>query len=123
MKLIKTADCQVQEFLGRIPEYVIFSHTWSEDEVTLQDLRSGNGPGKKGYANIVGCCKKAAEDEYENCWADTFCINKASSAELSEAINSIYQWYRNSGVLYAYLGDVDHESISEFRKSRWLTRG
>jgi hypothetical protein len=35
----------------------------------------------------------------------------------------MYQWYRNSSVFYAYLGDVDHESISELRKSRWFTRG
>jgi hypothetical protein len=64
VKLLRTADRQVQEFLGRIPEYAILSHTWGEDEVTLQDLRSGNGPGKKGYAKIVGCYKKAVEDEY-----------------------------------------------------------
>jgi hypothetical protein len=56
------------------------------------------------------------------------CIRKTSSAELSEAINSMYRWYKNSEICYAYLADVPdddnvHEEDSEFSKSRWYTRG
>ncbi len=40
-------------------------------------------------------------------WIDTCCIDKSSSAELSEAINSMYRWYEESVVCYAYLEDVE----------------
>lgn len=56
------------------------------------------------------------------------CIDKRSSSELSEAINSMYKWYRNSAVCYAFLGDVDPPSRlrvnrDQFKNSRWFTRG
>lgn len=56
------------------------------------------------------------------------CIDKTSSAELSEAINSMFRWYQNAQACYAYLADVSSDSgpsqePSEFSKSRWFTRG
>jgi hypothetical protein len=60
-------------------------------------------------------------------WIDSCCIDKSSSAELSEAINSMFQWYKNAQVCYAYLSDVsenekDHEKEdSAFRNSTWWT--
>jgi hypothetical protein len=61
-------------------------------------------------------------------WIDSCCIDKSSSAELSEAINSMFKWYENSQVCYTYLNDVpvgeDHErENSAFRNSKWFTRG
>lgn len=53
--------------------------------------------------------------------ASSCCIDKTSTAELSEAINSMFRWYRNAAVCYAYLADV--EEISQLADSRWLTRG
>ena len=63
------------------------------------------------------------------CWIDTCAINKSSSAELSEAINSMFNWYKNANRCYAYLSDVNDSdnrpqllnSLSE--RSRWFTRG
>ena len=57
-------------------------------------------------------------------WGNTCCINKQSSAELNEAINSMYAWYRDAAVCYAYLGDVEKSSEKRsFSKGRWFTRG
>lgn len=39
-------------------------------------------------------------------WIDTRCIDKSSSAELSEAIKSMFKWYERSARCYAYLEDV-----------------
>jgi hypothetical protein len=39
-------------------------------------------------------------------WIDSYCIGKASIAELSEAINSKFRWYQNAQVCYAYLPNV-----------------
>jgi hypothetical protein len=130
MRLLNTSTLEVEEFLqSRVPEYVILSHTWREEEVTLQDLLSGAAPSKKGYAKLMGCCKKAREDGFKYCWIDTCCIDKASSAELSEAINSMYQWYRDACICYAYLEDYYHTSSlrlndnQAFSGCRWFTRG
>lgn len=55
---------------------------------------------------------------------DTCCIDKSSSTELSEAINSMFRWYRDSAKCYAFLADVPTERpASDFQKSKWFTRG
>jgi hypothetical protein len=123
------------EFFGRnIPPYAILSHTWGADheEVTFTDLIEGTGKSKAGYCKLTFCGKQAAKDNLQYFWVDTCCIDKTSSAELSEAINSMYAWYERSEVCYAYLTDVQfleidellpEDTSSEFRKSRWFTRG
>ena len=65
---------------------------------------------------------------YRYIWIDSCCIDKLSSSELSEAINSMYHWYGRSAMCYAYLADVSpgddlRAPQSSFRKSRWYTRG
>lgn len=37
-------------------------------------------------------CRQALEDNLQYVWTDTCSIEKSSSAELSEAINSMYRW-------------------------------
>ncbi|CAO2658377.1 Nn.00g061000.m01.CDS01 [Neocucurbitaria sp. VM-36] len=134
MRLLNTSTLKVEEFLREIPEYVILSHTWEEDEVSLQDMQCGSAHVKKGYAKIKSCCKKAAEDGFEYCWIDTCCIDKTSSAELSESINSMYLWYKNSRICYAYIADFDigrgqSTSITDINEEhglggqRWFERG
>ncbi|KAH6865363.1 hypothetical protein BKA58DRAFT_220104 [Alternaria rosae] len=68
MRLLNTSTLEAQEFLeSRVPEYVILSHIWREEEVTLQDLLSGKAPARKGYAKLTGCCKKAKVDGFAYC--------------------------------------------------------
>lgn len=57
--------------------------------------------------------------------ANSCCIDKRSSAELSEAINSMYQWYWRAAICYAYLPDVvsGYDWEDQFKSSRWFTRG
>ncbi|CAN9229026.1 unnamed protein product [Alternaria alternata] len=118
----------VEEFLqSQVPDYVILSHTWGSEEITLQDILSNVAPSKKGFAKLIGCCKRAKDDGFTYCWIDTCCIDKTSSAELSEAINSMYQWYKGACICYAYLEDVQGnpqlDDYEAFSKSRWFTRG
>ncbi|OCL09905.1 hypothetical protein AOQ84DRAFT_250388, partial [Glonium stellatum] len=65
--------------------------------------------------------QQAALDGYDYVWVDTCRIDRTSSAELSEALNSMFQWYVRSECCYAYLADV-HAS-TDFGKSCWFTRG
>ena len=127
MRLLHTSTLSLHEFFGdQIPSYAILSHTWGDEEVTLQDLEKASKT-RDGYAKITGCCAIALSNGWQWLWIDTCCIDKTSSAELSEAINSMYRWYRDSEVCYAYLTDcylpMGKISDVEFCKSRWFTRG
>jgi hypothetical protein len=110
-----------------VPPYAILSHTWHEDEVTYSDFINGLSKNRRGYAKLVFCAQRALSDELHYCWVDTCCINKDSSAELSEAINSMFKWYRKAVVCYVYLSDVSGSISSPgdvmFPDSRWFTRG
>ncbi|KAF2870379.1 heterokaryon incompatibility protein-domain-containing protein, partial [Massariosphaeria phaeospora] len=130
MRLLNTSTFEIEVFQGcAIPEYAILSHTWEDEEVSLQDFHTDAVINKKGYRKVKGFCEKAASDGFQYCWADTCCIDKTSSAELSEAINSMFQWYKDSRICYAYLADVKEptnstrENDESFRNSRWWTRG
>ncbi len=77
---------------------------------------------------IRDACAVARKNGYRYIWIDSCCIDKSSSSELSEAVNSMYKWYGLADVYYAYLADVPprenhHAEGSAFRKSRWFGRG
>jgi hypothetical protein len=61
---------------------------------------------KKGFAKIEQCCRQALGDGFDWAWVDTCCIDKTSSAELSETINSMFKWYERALKCYAFLSDV-----------------
>ncbi|KAI1493190.1 heterokaryon incompatibility protein-domain-containing protein [Biscogniauxia mediterranea] len=133
MRLLHTKTFELHTFIGDddVPPYAILSHTWGQDE-------------------IVNFCRRAAADGWEYGWIDTCCIDKTDMTELNEAVNSMFKWYEESQVCYAYLGDVppkyalssslstDALGIDEddkingnnkvpwkwyFRSSKWFTRG
>jgi hypothetical protein len=122
-----------------IPHYAILSHTWradSTEEVSFKDMMDGTGKRKPGYDKIRFCGEQAGRDGLQYFWIDTCCIDKSSSAELQEAINSMFRWYRDAAKCYVYLADVSRPSLLDtdvkssqlpwelsFRKSRWFTRG
>ena len=130
MRLLNAETLQFLEFLEPdVPDYAILSHTWEDEEVTFQEMQSGDlaAASKKGYIKIQKCCKQAIRDGLYWIWADSCCIDKTSSEELSEAINSMYQWYYDASRCFAYLSDVDRDADDDLneaiRKSRWFTRG
>jgi len=107
-----------------------------------QDLCDGPTPAaskKKGYAKVQGACDAAASFQnqyynnscsrgcfyfrYNHVWIDTCCIDKSSSAELSEAINSMFRWYAEAQICFAFLDDVTANGNRPFGKSLWFTRG
>ncbi|KAI0184168.1 heterokaryon incompatibility [Xylaria flabelliformis] len=116
------------EFFGKKPPpYAILSHTWGADdeEVTLWDILNDKGEKKSGYKKIRFCAEQAKKDQLEFFWVDSCCIDKSSSAELTEAINSMFDWYHKADKCYAYLSDVPKYRWiwkQKFKKSRWFTR-
>ncbi|KAK3367806.1 heterokaryon incompatibility protein-domain-containing protein, partial [Podospora didyma] len=89
-------------------EYAILSHTWGDGEVTFHDMENLTAArSKPSFGKIKTTCALALDCGYQYAWVDTCCINKESSAELSEAINSMFQWYRDAAVCFAFLADLD----------------
>jgi hypothetical protein len=107
--LIETESLELEYFAGDdIPDYAILSHTWEDGEVTFQDWQDFRKASKKtGLAKIKSACAQTRADGLDYIWVDTNCIDKSSSAELCEAINSMFAWYRNSYICYVYLADVE----------------
>ena len=136
MRLLDTSTLTLHQFYDdAIPPYAILSHTWGQAEVSFHDLQVGGAKeelyASEGYTKIKACCALAASQGHKHVWIDTCCIDKSSSAELSEAINSMYRWYQGALVCYAYLADISIrdtgllglEAEREFHESRWFTRG
>ncbi|KAF9064464.1 heterokaryon incompatibility protein-domain-containing protein, partial [Rhodocollybia butyracea] len=111
------------------PKYAILSHVWGDEEVTFQDMQDSlKRKGKKGWSKLVGACELARKEDWEYIWIDTCCIDKSSSSELSEAINSMYSYYKKAEICYAYLADMRSDRLGRsfklnFRTCKWFTRG
>jgi hypothetical protein len=131
MRLLNTETLRLQQFYQEpFPPYAILSHRWGDQEISLQELEAGLGKDKDGHQKITTFCARARERGFEWAWVDTCGIDKTSSAELSEAINSMYKWYKQSAVCFVYLPDVtaqvqpDGSTYSPgFNNSCWFTRG
>ncbi|TFK86221.1 HET-domain-containing protein, partial [Polyporus arcularius HHB13444] len=146
MRLLDTCTGHFHEVENHFEvPYAILSHTWTPaGEQSFQDVRSlpkersnAGAPAnsrpslledERLSAKIRSACRIAQQHGYRYLWLDSCCIDKTSSAELSEAINCMYSWYRDAAVCYAFLSDVPDDdrpraSHSHFRQSRWFKRG
>ncbi|VUC30851.1 unnamed protein product [Clonostachys rosea] len=122
MRLLNTKTLNLEFFQGEVPQYAVLSHRWEEEEVTYEDIRTGRDVTHfKGYSKLRMSAQVARAAGYDYIWIDTCCIDKSSSAELSEAINSMFKWYKASAECIAYLSDI--EGSTSILESRWFTRG
>ncbi|KAF2256584.1 HET-domain-containing protein, partial [Trematosphaeria pertusa] len=130
----------LEEFFGQnIPPYAILSHTWEEQELSFKEYYNPKAHLRhpKSAAKLFRTCERAIQDGYEFVWVDSCCIDKSSSAELSEAINSMFKWYGAARRCYAYLSDFDFDELRGddqpiaaslnakrvLSKCRWFYRG
>jgi len=133
MKLLNTRSLTLREFIGEVPQYVILSHRWEDEEVLFEDVMKvpisdmrSPARAKRGFSKVQGTCALALKDGFDWVWIDNCCIDKASSTELQEAINSMFRWYQEAQICYAYLSDVPDEQAGcdvAFEQSLWFTRG
>ena len=116
--------------LARLPE----SSSSQDDDLQIPSLPSpapSIWDSDSGLSDKVrGACEAARKDGFRYLWIDSCCIDKTSSSELSESINSMFAWYRDAAVCYAFLSDVPTlpaallcSKGSAFRSSVWFTRG
>ncbi|KAJ3528169.1 hypothetical protein NM208_g10328 [Fusarium decemcellulare] len=97
MWLINTETLQLEEFITPPSNYAILSHTWEKDGVLFRDMGDvSHASSKAGWKKIELTCDEARRSSIPYAWVDTCCIDKRSSAELSEAINSMFMWYKQA---------------------------
>ncbi len=133
MRLLNVQSMQLEEYFGHaVPDYAILSHCWGAEEVTLQDMDDLEWRTMPGAFKITLASQYCQTDAIDYIWIDTCCIDKTSSAELSEAINSMFSWYEKAECCYVYLEDftrpqhgiVATSSIEiKLPECRWFTRG
>jgi hypothetical protein len=135
MRLLNTQSFELSRLFvpTEVPDYAILSHRWNTEEIIFADLNNASTDQvqhqmrmKNGFAKIQGACQSALKDGYEWIWIDSCCIDKSSSAELQEAINSMWRYYAQSNVCYVYLADVPDAEAGwgpMFAESEWFTRG
>ncbi|KAF5521760.1 Vegetative incompatibility protein HET-E-1 [Colletotrichum aenigma] len=109
MWLINTKTLRLEQIVDPSSvDYAILSHTWGDDEVSFKDMkRLPKAMKRTGFVKIAKTCKLALKQDLRYAWIDTCCIDKTSSAELSEAINAIKKLY----------------DISEMASCKWFSRG
>ncbi|KAI0437277.1 heterokaryon incompatibility protein-domain-containing protein [Xylaria telfairii] len=129
MRLLQVNTLKLTDFSSdKPPRYAILSHCWRHglNEILYEDVEYSKPDAwrekkKEAAEKVINACALARSIGYEYIWIDTCCIDKRSSSELSEAINSMYSWYRHAGVCLAFLDDVD--GLGDLHLSRWFTRG
>lgn len=122
MNLLQATTIKLGRFkIGEIPPYAILLHRWekdAQDEVTFQDMQKPNVVEKARYLKIKYFCEEAVRKGLGYVQVNTCCIDKSSCVELSEAINSIFKWYKDAVKCFAYLMNMYNVyNEDEFRSS------
>lgn len=126
MRLLNTTTKKLEDFGVNPPRYAILSHRWLDEEVTFRDMsrHEVDETRMKGYAKLSAACDVTRSLGFLYLWMDTCCIDKSSSSELSESINSMYTWYGKTLMCIVYLNDVRKDRWrDEFCQSEWFRRG
>ena len=135
MRLLNTESLELEEFFdSNAPQYAILSHTWGKEEISFFEMQAPNEAtrSKTGFQKIVNFCALAKRRGFKYGWADSCCIDKRSSAELSEAINTMYRYYYDAEECLVYLADVPSNfdgfidrdgQLAAVQSSRWFGRG
>lgn len=112
---------EIENYLGTVPPYAILSHTWNDEEITFQELIAQDPVvrSKKGYIKVQKCAAICQENSFGHAWIDTIGIDKTSSAEISEAINSMWKWYNEADFCYLYLEDVASDMWESVGNDWW----
>ncbi|THU90968.1 HET-domain-containing protein [Dendrothele bispora CBS 962.96] len=123
-RLINTHSLKLVDFREReIPHYAIISHRWGNEEVGLQEFRRPTRQTKRklGYRKIFNACEQARLDNLDYLWIDTCCINQEDQGDVHRNIKSMFAYYQNSRVCYAYLFDILGPG-NDLGSSQWFDR-
>ncbi|KAK4208667.1 heterokaryon incompatibility protein-domain-containing protein [Rhypophila decipiens] len=126
MRLVNVESLRLELFYGDPTEpYAVLSHTWGkeDEELSFQNMQHLEAQDTARRAKLDGTCAQARKDGFKYVWIDTCCIDKTNAVELSEAITSMFRWYKKSRMCYTILSDIGEGQTDRISKSRWFTRG
>lgn len=126
MRVLDTTSLEFKEFPDLPDEsYAILSHRWGAEEVTYKEYRKNRDTvqHRTGYKKIIEFCHVSRQRGFHYAWVDTCCIDKRSSAELSEAINSMYRWYKKCAQCFVFLEDYNPRDPASLGACEWFSRG
>ncbi|KAF9222156.1 HET-domain-containing protein [Gyrodon lividus] len=122
---IPKQDCWTERWfklmIQRRLKFAIFSHRWGVGEPSFRDVSKAIAIAGPGYRKLLMFCEKAKEYGCTYVWSDTCCIDKTSSAELEEAIRSMFRWYRSAEECITYLSESS--TLEDFETEPWFSRG
>ncbi|KIK77909.1 hypothetical protein PAXRUDRAFT_36725 [Paxillus rubicundulus Ve08.2h10] len=116
----------IRSSIGDYFSYATLSHRWGNSEPLHTDLQASTTyalPSSPGVEKLLGFCALTRERGFRWAWSDTCCIDRTSSSEVQESINSMFHWYRASGLTIVYLADVAVSSEGVLKRSEWFRRG
>ena len=118
---------RIRQAVAKYFSWVMFSHTWEGKEPTFQDVNLVESVWKLDNSllneKLRQFCTTAREDGHRWAWSDTCCIDKTTSAVLSQSLTSMYSWYEEAAETLVYLADVlSLSELCDLTKSRWMTR-
>ncbi|KAF8547529.1 hypothetical protein OG21DRAFT_907345 [Imleria badia] len=123
-------DCvHIRQSVAKYFKWIMFSHTWEGREPTLKDVNLVNSVWELDDSplneKLRQFCTTASEDGYRWAWSDTCCIDKDTSAILSQSLIAMYNWYEKAEETLVYLADVlSSAELGDLAltNSRWMTR-
>jgi len=113
-------------YLSEFSGDAVLSHTGAsaDDETTLQDFQTGSKRDTAGWKKIAECRRLANEHGLKFFWITTCCIEKTSSAELSETIYLMYALCERSTICFSFLSDLGNEAgLRLLPQCRWFRPG
>ncbi|KAI5996970.1 hypothetical protein EDD15DRAFT_385717 [Pisolithus albus] len=119
-----TSLAEIRSRVSLLFGFTMLSHRWGIGEPLLRDIegrRIYDLDGSEGLAKLQKFCLLSLRRGFFWAWSDTCCIDKDSSAELQEAIGSMFSWYHRSSLTIAYLSDVP--DTASLASSVWFKRG
>jgi hypothetical protein len=97
--------------------YAMLSYTWDAgQEITFSGLMKNSEEGKTAYDKIRFCALQAKRDVLHYFWIDTYCVDKGSSVELFEAMNSLLHYYPEAAECLNSLPDVPSDIGMEMNR-------
>ena len=117
----------ILQFVAKSFQWIMFSHTWEGKEPTFLDVNRVGSIEELDESplndKLRQFCETVRRDGYRWAWSDTCCIDKSTSAILSQSLISMYTWYAEAAATLVHLADVLSESeLGDLTKSRWMTR-
>ncbi|KAF8554885.1 hypothetical protein OG21DRAFT_1508408 [Imleria badia] len=125
----KIDRAHIRQSVAKYFKWVMFSHTWEGKEPTFKDVNLVDSVWELDESplneKLRQFCTTAREDGHRWAWSDTCCIDKDTSAILSQSLISMYTWYEKAAETLVYLADVlPTAELGDLAltKSRWMTR-